>query len=342
MEFVDKVKIYVKAGDGVDVAVAFLRENYRPKGGPAGGDGGKGGDVIFVATKDKHTLYDLKFQKHLKAENGKPGGVKKKHGRKGRDLIVEVPVGTVIKDAQTGEVIADLTRDGQKVVVARGGKGGLGNARFATPTRQAPRFATKGKKGEEKWVILELKSIADVGLVGFPNAGKSTLINRLSNAKAEVAPYPFTTVKPNLGVVGFDDFSSFVIADIPGLIEGAHKGKGLGHEFLRHIERTKVLAFVLDAGDFRDRDPKEAFEILRKELKEYSPKLLEKPQVVVLNKIDAQSDKNYLEELKRYFEEKYNLPVFLVSALTGEGLDKLKYFLKELVEEVRKKQGEGE
>ena len=342
MEFVDKVKIYVKAGDGGDGAVAFLREKYRPKGGPAGGDGGKGGDVIFMATKDKHTLYDLKFQKHLKAENGKPGGGKKKHGRKGRDLIVEVPVGTVIKDAQTGEVIADLTRDGQKVVVARGGKGGLGNARFATPTRQAPRFATKGKKGEEKWVILELKSIADVGLVGFPNAGKSTLINRLSNAKAEVAPYPFTTVKPNLGVVGFDDFSSFVIADIPGLIEGAHKGKGLGHEFLRHIERTKVLAFVLDAGDFRDRDPKEAFEILRKELKEYSPKLLEKPQVVVLNKIDAQSDKNYLEELKRYFEEKYNLPVFLVSALTGEGLDKLKYFLKELVEEVRKKQGEGE
>ncbi|HID79303.1 MAG TPA: GTPase ObgE [Aquifex aeolicus] len=335
MEFVDKVKIYVKAGDGGDGAVAFLREKFRPKGGPAGGDGGKGGDVIFVATKNKHTLYDLKFQKHLKAENGKSGGGKKKHGRKGRDLIVEVPVGTVVKDAQTGEVIADLTEDRQRAVIARGGKGGLGNAHFATPTRQAPRFATKGQKGEERWIILELKSIADVGLVGFPNAGKSTLINRLSNAKAEVAPYPFTTVKPNLGVVGFDDLYSFVIADIPGLIEGAHKGKGLGFEFLRHIERTKVLAFILDVGDFRDRDPKKAFEILRNELKEYSPKLLEKPQVVVLNKIDTQSDKKHLEELKRYFEKKYNLPVFLISALTGEGLRELKFALRELVEKAR-------
>jgi GTP-binding protein len=332
MEFIDKVKLYVKAGDGGNGAVAFLREKYRPKGGPAGGDGGKGGDVIFVATKNKHTLYDLKFKKHLKAENGKPGGGKKKHGKHGKDLIVEVPVGTVIKDAETGEIIADLVEDGQKAVVAKGGKGGLGNARFATPTRQAPRFATKGKKGEEKWIILELKSIADVGLVGFPNAGKSTLINRLSNAKAEVAPYPFTTVKPNLGVVDFDDFYSYVIADIPGLIEGAHKGKGLGHEFLRHIERTKVLAYVLDVSDFRDKDPIEAFETLRKELKEYSPDLLKKPQVVVLNKIDALSDRSYLEKLKKVFEEKYRLPVFEVSALTGEGVEKLKYGLRKILE----------
>ncbi len=335
MEFVDKVKLYVKAGDGGDGAVAFLREKFQPRGGPAGGDGGKGGDVIFVATKNKHTLYDLKFQKHLRAENGRPGGGKKKHGRKGRDLIVEVPVGTVVKDAETGEVIADLTRDGQRAVIARGGKGGLGNAHFATPTNRAPRYATKGKKGEERWVILELKSIADVGLVGFPNAGKSTLINRLSNAKAEVAPYPFTTTKPNLGVVGFDDFSSFVIADIPGLIEGAHKGKGLGHEFLRHIERTKVLAFVLDVSDFRDREPLEAFETLRGELKEYSPELLKKPQVVVLNKVDAAGDREFVEKLKREFEEKYNLPVFVISALTGEGLDKLKYALRDLVEKAR-------
>ena len=340
MEFVDKVKLYVKAGDGGDGAVAFLREKFRPRGGPAGGDGGKGGDVIFVATKNKHTLYDLKFQKHLKAENGKPGGGKKKHGKNGKDLIVEVPVGTVVKDAETGEIIADLTEDGQRAVIAKGGKGGLGNAHFATPTRRAPRFATKGKKGQERWVILELKSIADVGLVGFPNAGKSTLINRLSNAKAEVAPYPFTTRKPNLGVVGFDDFSSFVVADIPGLIEGAHLGKGLGHEFLRHIERTKVLAFVLDVSDFRDRDPLEAFETLREELWRYSPKLLEKPQVVVLNKIDALSDRNYLEELKKVFEEKYHLPVFEISALTGKGLDKLKYALRELVEKVRKEEAE--
>ncbi len=332
MEFVDKVKIYVKAGDGGNGAVAFLREKFRPRGGPAGGDGGKGGDVIFVATKNKHTLYDLKFQKHLKAENGKHGGGKKKHGKNGRDLIVEVPVGTVIKDALTGEVIADLTEDGQRVVVARGGKGGRGNAHFATPTNRAPRFATKGKKGQERWIILELKSIADVGLVGFPNAGKSTLINRLSNAKAEVAPYPFTTKKPNLGMVGFDDFYSFVVADIPGLIEGAHKGKGLGHEFLRHVERTKVLAFVLDVSDFRDREPLEAFETLRRELREYSPELLKKPQVVVLNKIDALSDREYLEKLKGEFEKKYNLPVVAISALTGEGLEKLKYTLRELVE----------
>jgi len=331
MEFVDKVKLYVKAGDGGDGAVAFLREKFRPKGGPAGGDGGKGGDVIFVATKNKHTLYDLKFKKHLKAENGRPGGGKKKHGRKGKDLVVEVPVGTVVKDANTGEIIADLTEDGQKAVIARGGKGGLGNAHFATPTRQAPRFATKGQKGEERWVILELKSIADVGLVGFPNAGKSTLINRLSNAKAEVAPYPFTTVKPNLGVVGFDDLYSFVIADIPGLIEGAHKGKGLGHEFLRHIERTKVLAYVLDVSDFRERDPLKAFEILRRELKEYSPDLLKKPQVVILNKIDALSDKKYLETLKEIFEKKYHLKVFTTSGLTGEGLEELKYGLREIL-----------
>ncbi|NPB05843.1 MAG: GTPase ObgE [Aquificae bacterium] len=335
MEFVDKVKLFVKAGDGGDGAVAFLREKFRPRGGPAGGDGGKGGDVIFVATKNKHTLYDLKFQKHLKAENGRPGGGKKKHGKKGRDLIVEVPVGTVIKDAQTGEVIADLTEDGQRVVVARGGRGGLGNARFATPTNRAPRYATKGKKGEERWIVLELKSIADVGLVGFPNAGKSTLINRLSNAKAEVAPYPFTTRKPNLGVVGYDDFFSIVIADIPGLIEGAHKGKGLGHEFLRHVERTKALAFILDASDFAERDPVEAFETLRKELKEYSPELLKKPQIVVLNKVDAVSDRSRLDDLEKVFRERYDLPVVKVSGLTGEGLEELKYLLRELVEKAK-------
>jgi GTP-binding protein len=341
MEFVDKVKLYVKAGDGGDGAIAFLREKFRPRGGPAGGDGGKGGDVIFVATKNKHTLYDLKFQKHLKAENGRPGGGKKKHGRNGRDLIVEVPVGTVVKDAQTGEVIADLVKDGQRAVIAKGGLGGKGNAHFATPTRRAPRFATKGKKGEEKWVILELKSIADVGLVGFPNAGKSTLINRLSNAKAEVAPYPFTTTKPNLGVVGFDDFFSYVVADIPGLIEGAHKGKGLGHEFLRHIERTKVLAYVLDVSDFRDRDPIEAFKTLREELQKYSPELLKKPQVVILNKVDALSDRSYVEKLKEFFEKEYNLPVFVISALTGEGLENLKWELRKLVEKV-KSAGGGE
>lgn len=321
--FVDRVKIYVKGGKGGDGAVAFLREKYRPKGGPAGGDGGKGGDVILVATNSKHTLLDFKYKKHFIAENGEPGKGKKMHGKDGEDLIIYVPVGTIVKDAQTGGVICDLIREGQRCIVARGGRGGRGNARFATPTNQAPTYAEKGEPGEERWIILELKLIADVGLVGFPNAGKSTLLSRLTRANPKIADYPFTTLSPNLGVMELDWDRKLVIADIPGLIEDAHKGAGLGHEFLRHIERTKLIAHVIDVSDFRERDPIEAFNAISKELKLYSPELIRKPQVVIANKIDMLSDRDLLRELENYFKSK-GYDFFAVSALTGEGLQELR------------------
>ncbi|HIP43478.1 MAG TPA: GTPase ObgE, partial [Aquifex aeolicus] len=296
-KFIDRVKIYVRAGKGGDGAVAFLREKYRPKGGPAGGDGGKGGNVILVATSSKHTLLDFKYKKHFIAEDGEPGKGKKMHGKKGEDLIIYVPVGTVVKDARTGEIICDLAKDGQRCTVARGGKGGRGNARFATPTNQAPTYAEKGEPGEERWIILELKLIADVGLIGFPNAGKSTLLARLTRANPKIADYPFTTLSPNLGVMELGWDRRLIIADIPGLIEDAHKGAGLGHEFLRHIERTKFLAHIIDVSDFRERDPIQAFEAINKELALYSQELVKKPQIVVANKIDALSDKELIEEL---------------------------------------------
>jgi len=335
-KFIDRVKIFVKGGKGGDGAVAFLREKYRPKGGPAGGDGGKGGDVILVATSSKHTLLDFKYKKHFIAQNGEPGKGKKMHGKDGEDLIIYVPVGTVVKDAQTGEVICDLVREGQRCVVARGGKGGRGNARFATPTNQAPTYAEKGQKGEERWIILELKLIADVGLIGFPNAGKSTLLSKLTRARPKIANYPFTTLSPNLGVMELDWDRRLVIADIPGLIEDAHKGAGLGHEFLRHIERTKFLAHVIDVSDFREREPIEAFEAINRELELYSPELAKKPQVVVANKIDALSDKSLLSKLEEYFRDK-GYEFFAVSALTGEGIQELKEGLWKKYEEIKEK-----
>jgi len=335
-KFIDRVKIYVRAGKGGDGAVAFLREKYRPKGGPAGGDGGKGGNVILVATSSKHTLLDFKYKKHFIAEDGEPGKGKKMHGKKGEDLIIYVPVGTVVKDARTGEIICDLAKDGQRCTVARGGKGGRGNARFATPTNQAPTYAEKGEPGEERWIILELKLIADVGLIGFPNAGKSTLLARLTRANPKIADYPFTTLSPNLGVMELGWDRRLIIADIPGLIEDAHKGAGLGHEFLRHIERTKFLAHIIDVSDFRERDPIQAFEAINKELALYSQELVKKPQIVVANKIDALSDKELIEELRSYFKEK-GYEFCAISALTGEGLEELKERLWKKYEEIKNK-----
>ncbi|WP_028845753.1 GTPase ObgE [Thermodesulfatator atlanticus] len=330
--FVDQAKIYVKAGDGGHGCVSFRREKYVPRGGPDGGDGGKGGDVILEATSQLHTLYDFYHQTHFRAENGRPGMGKKMTGRAGRDLILRVPVGTVVRDAETGEILYDFTKDGERFVVARGGKGGRGNARFATPTRQAPRFAEPGEPGEERWIILELKLIADVGLVGLPNAGKSTLLARISAARPKIADYPFTTITPNLGVVKLDDERSFVVADIPGLIEGSHKGVGLGLDFLRHIERTKALLYVLDAS--RGEDSLKDFELLQKELSHYHPALLEKPSAIALNKIDIVHDHDFLNKLRAHFEEK-GYPVYPISAVTGEGIKELLEGLWRLIHKVK-------
>ena len=318
--FVDQAKIYVKAGDGGAGCVSFRREKYVPRGGPDGGDGGDGGDVILEASSQLHTLYDFHHQTHFRAENGRPGMGKKMKGRDGADLVLRVPVGTVVRDAETGEILHDFVRDGERFVVARGGRGGRGNARFATPTRQAPRFAEAGAPGEERWIILELKLIADVGLVGLPNVGKSTLLSRMTAARPKIADYPFTTLTPNLGVVKLSDERTFVIADIPGLIEGAHKGSGLGLDFLRHIERTRVLLHLLDAS--RLEECKQDFELINREMAHYHPRLLEKPMAIALNKIDLVFERERLEALKRYFEEKGYL-VYLISAVTGEGLQEL-------------------
>jgi len=333
MKFLDKAKIHVKAGDGGNGCVAFRREKFVPLGGPAGGNGGKGGDVIIEATNRLSTLMDFKYKRHFKAERGQHGSGSNKHGKKGKDLIIKVPVGTVVKDAETGEILADLTKDGERVVVAKGGRGGRGNAAFKTSTRQTPDFAEEGEKGEERWIELELKLLADIGIIGFPNAGKSTLISVLSHAKPKIADYPFTTLTPVLGVMELDRGKSVVLADIPGLIEGASKGEGLGHEFLRHIERTKALIHLIDISDFREREPEEAFEIINKELKEYSPELLNKPQIVVGNKIDLLSDRELIQRLEKYFAEK-GYPFIAVSLVTHENIDKLKKKISELYEKI--------
>ncbi len=317
--FVDQVKIYVKAGDGGHGCVSFRREKYVPRGGPDGGDGGRGGDVILVADPQLHTLYDFYHRVHFRAENGRPGMGKKMTGRDGEDLVLRVPVGTVVKDAETGEILGDLVSPGQRLVVARGGKGGRGNARFATPTNQAPRHAEPGRPGEERWLILELKLIADVGLVGLPNAGKSTLLSRISAARPKIADYPFTTLQPNLGVVVLSDERTFVVADLPGLIEGAHKGVGLGLEFLRHVERTRALLHVLDASA---EDPLRDFEVVEKEMAHYQPELLKKPRAVALNKIDLLADRSRLDPVRESLEKRGH-PVYLISAVTGEGLKDL-------------------
>jgi len=321
--FYDKAKVYVKGGDGGNGAVAFRREKYVPLGGPSGGDGGRGGNINFIADEGLRTLVDFRYQRHYKGDRGEHGQGKGMHGKNAEDRTIRVPVGTVIKDFDTGEVLFDMTEAGQQVQVAPGGRGGRGNARFASATNKAPRVSEKGEPGQERWVSLELKLLADVGLVGFPNAGKSTLISRISAAKPKIADYPFTTLIPNLGVVKMPDGDSFVVADIPGLIEGAHQGAGLGHEFLRHVERTRVLIHVIDMAGSEGRDPLEDFKAINRELESYNPDLARRPQVVAANKMDLPEAGENLQRIEAALGE--DIDVFPISAVTGEGIEQLLY-----------------
>lgn len=329
--FIDKIEIKVKAGRGGNGAVSFRREKYEPQGGPNGGDGGDGGDVILKVDKGLNTLSHLRYNNIYKAKDGKRGQEKGKTGKEGKDLILNVPPGTIIYDS-TGKELVDLTEPESEFVVARGGQGGRGNARFKSSTRQAPKFAEEGQLGEEKELTLELKILADVGLVGFPNVGKSTIISKISAARPKIAGYHFTTITPNLGVVEYDQYSSYVVADVPGLIEGAHKGQGLGDEFLRHLERTKILAHVIDASGIEGRDPKEDFKKISNELRSFSKKLSRLPQIVVLNKIDLFNDRQEIAELMKYFQDG-GYEVYPISAVTGEGIKVLKKDLGRLISE---------
>lgn len=322
MNFVDEVKIFVKAGDGGRGCVSFRREKYVPRGGPDGGDGGRGGHVIFKATASLTTLIDLRYHAEYRAKKGGHGMGKNMHGRDAEDLVIPVPVGTVIRDAETNEVIVDLAADGMEAILARGGRGGLGNAHFATPVRRAPRFAQPGEKGEERRLKLELKLLADVGLVGLPNAGKSTLLAAVSSARPKIADYPFTTLSPVLGVVKLPDFRSFVVADIPGLIEGAHRGAGLGSQFLRHVERTALLLHLVDVSQSAPGDPIAQFETVSREIALYSPLLVEKPRIVIGTKIDISGDGERSERLAHYCRDRH-IDYVRVSAVTGEGIDRM-------------------
>ncbi len=326
MKFIDEAKIYIKAGDGGNGIVSFRREKFIPKGGPDGGDGGHGGDVCFIATTNLNTLLDFRYKKKYVAENGRPGEGNNRSGRSAPQLLIPVPVGTVIKDADTNEILADLVREGQVYVAAKGGKGGRGNAHFATPVRQAPRFAEKGQPGEEKNIILELKLLADVGLIGFPNAGKSTFLSAISSAKPKIADYPFTTLTPNLGVVKIEGFKSFVVADIPGLIEGAHKGEGLGISFLKHVERTKLLLHFIDLSLTSFKTPVKGFNLINKELALFNKELVKKPQIVVINKMDITEVRQKAERVAQSFRKK-GFKVFCVSSVTGEGIKEMLYYI---------------
>ncbi len=328
--FVDEAKIYVKAGDGGNGCLAFRREKYVPRGGPSGGDGGRGGDVYMVANAQLNTLLHFRFNPEHKAQRGRHGEGSNCTGQDGESIVLEVPVGTVAYDADTGEKLHDFTAPGERVLVARGGRGGKGNARFATATHQAPTEHQPGRPGQERHLRLELKLLADAGLVGFPNAGKSTLISRISAARPKIADYPFTTLEPNLGVVQTDDFRSFVVADIPGLIEGAHLGHGLGTQFLKHIERTKLLVHLIDVSEASGREPVDDFETVMRELASFSENLAKKPMLVVASKMDAAQDPARVQSLKRLAEER-GLPYFEISSVTGKGLDVLKRAMAERV-----------
>jgi GTP-binding protein len=331
MAFIDEAKFFVKGGDGGNGCVSFRREKFVPKGGPDGGDGGAGGNVIIEASKRLNSLIDFQYRSHFKAERGVHGQGKKKHGRKGVDHVVKVPAGSLVKDAETGEVLVDLIDDGQKVVVAKGGRGGRGNTHFASSTNRTPRVAGKGKPGEERWLRIELKILADVGLVGLPNAGKSTLLSKLSAAQPKIASYPFTTLEPHLGVMKLEQHHPHIIADIPGLIEGAHEGAGLGHKFLKHIERTKVLLHILDGSKPIDEILADQ-QTIEQELSKFNETLLSRRKVIVLNKVDLLADKKHLKKLLTIFADK-NIAILEISALTGSGIDALKQYLVETLEE---------
>lgn len=333
--FADRAKIIIRSGKGGNGHVSFRREKYIPNGGPDGGDGGRGGDVIFVVDDGLNTLTDYRHKRKFSAENGEEGGKQKCHGKNGESLILKVPRGTVIMEAESRKVIADMSGDNTSQVILKGGRGGKGNVHFATPTMQAPKYAQPGQDAMELEVVLELKVIADVGLVGFPNVGKSTLLSRVTNAQPKIANYHFTTLQPNLGVVDLDGGKGFVIADIPGLIEGASEGIGLGHEFLRHIERTKVMIHIVDAASTEGRDPIADIHAINKELENYNPELLSKPQVIAANKIDAiYGDENEVIHALREAFEPEGIQVYPISAVSGQGLKELLYHVSDLLASV--------
>jgi len=331
MKFIDEAHIVVQAGDGGNGCTSFRREKHVPKGGPDGGDGGKGGDVLFQATSRLNTLYSFNFKKHLKAKRGSHGQGKKKTGKCGKDIIVEIPRGTVVREAETGRILKDFLNNGESFVVARGGQGGRGNPRFATSTHRAPRHAEEGKPGETYHLKLELKLLADVGVIGLPNAGKSTFISRISSARPKIADYPFTTLTPTLGVVEMGIEQPYVIADIPGLIEGAHQGSGLGTRFLRHVERTRILLHMIDLTAMPSEDVLTPYRVINRELRLFNPRLAEEQQIIALNKIDETAGSTIVEQAVSAFKNE-GLDTWVISALTGQGVSELKVYLGELVE----------
>lgn len=336
--FADRAKLIIRSGKGGDGHVSFRRELYVANGGPDGGDGGRGGDVIFEVDEGLNTLYEYRHKRKFSAQDGEPGGKRKCHGADGKDIVLKVPEGTVIMDAESGKVIADMSGENRRQTVLKGGKGGKGNMNFATPTMQVPKYAQPGQEAQELEVRLELKVIADVGLVGFPNVGKSTFLSRVSNARPKIANYHFTTLNPNLGVVDMEGCGGFVIADIPGLIEGASEGAGLGHEFLRHIERTRVMIHIVDAASVEGRDPIDDIYKINRELEAYNPEIAGRPQVIAANKIDAlyteEGEESALDRLKAEFEPK-GIRVFPISAVSGQGIRELLYFVKELLAQTK-------
>ncbi len=336
--FTDQTKLRLASGKGGNGVVAWRREKYIPKGGPTGGNGGQGGSVILRADEGAFSLEEYRYRKVVRAEDGQVGGGERKRGRNGRDLLIKLPCGTLVKDAKTGEVLFDLTEQGQQVVLCEGGRGGRGNATFKTPTNQAPNQCTPGKDGEELEIEFELKLIADVGLVGYPNAGKSTFINAATQVPVKIAPYPFTTLRPNLGYIRYNDYSRLLLADIPGIIEGAHANRGLGFEFLKHIERTRVLLFVLDASGIDGRTPADDYVVLRKELEAYDPELLERPFLVLLNKMDSEDAQEHIDDFRTQFDLGDRL--FEASALENDGVKPVSLALHGLCKAAKGEQDE--